>query len=218
MVAHELDLGEPAGAVGQPHRPPAVRGVRVRAEQVDQPLPRQLEQVVRRRALRDQRRGRLHERALLDERREAVVEVDAGMALGMRDHAAKPAVGEPLDRVEQVLPERARPRLDQQPPAVAERDALEHLVGELVEHRLGDLARRDHAHVEALALELLVDGVRPALQLVRDRPWSGWMCGVAQISLMPSLSATRAISTLSARSRAPSSSSGRMWQWRSITA
>src|SRR5215218_2754697 len=44
------------------------------------------------------------------------------------------------------------------------------------------------------------------------------MCGVAQISRIPSLSATRAISTLSSRSRAPSSSPGRMWQWRSITA
>ena len=140
------------------------------------------------------------------------------MTLRVRDHAAKPTFREPLDRVEQMLPERARPRLDQQPPAVAERDALEHVVGELVEHRLGHLARGDHTYVEALPLELLVHGRVRTSSWSGTTAWSGWMCGVAQISLIPSLSAARAISTLSARSRAPSSSWGRMWQWRSITA
>ena len=85
----------------------------------------------------------------------------------MRDHAAKPAIGELLDCIEQVLPERPRPRLDQEPPAAhAERHALEHLVGELLQHRLGDLPRGDDAHVEALALQFLVEGLRAALQLL----------------------------------------------------
>ncbi len=134
---------------------------------MDQPLPGELEQVGRGRALRDQRRRCLHERPLLDERGEPLVEVDSRMTLGVCDHAAKPAVGEPLDRIEQVLPERTRSRLDQQPPAVPERDTLEHVVGKLIEHRLGHLARGDHAHVEALPLELVVDGQRPHLELVR---------------------------------------------------
>src|SRR5207302_10430369 len=43
------------------------------------------------------------------------------------------------------------------------------------------------------------------------------MCGVAHTTVIPSRSASRAIATLSARSKAPSSSAGRMWQWRSIT-
>ena len=47
--------------------------------------------------------------------------------------------------------------------------------------------------------------------------WSSRMCGVAHTTAMPSRSASRAIATLSARSSAPSSSAGRMWQWRSIT-
>src|SRR5688572_618034 len=44
------------------------------------------------------------------------------------------------------------------------------------------------------------------------------MWGVPQINRIPSASATRAISMLSSMLRDPSSSSGRMWQWRSITA
>ena len=47
--------------------------------------------------------------------------------------------------------------------------------------------------------------------------WSCLMWGVAQIGVMPSASASRAMATESSRSSAPSSSAGRMWQWRSIT-
>src|SRR5918912_2127514 len=43
------------------------------------------------------------------------------------------------------------------------------------------------------------------------------MCGVATITFVPAAAATRAIATLKSRLAGPSSSDGRMWQWRSIT-
>ena len=57
----------------------------------------------------------LHQRAGLDHLTDAFEEVGAGVPLGMCDQDVKAAVVEPLDEFDDVVVERARPRLDQQP-------------------------------------------------------------------------------------------------------
>ena len=169
---------------------------------------RQLEHHRRGRPLGDQRGGHLDQRPGVDQRLQPLAEVAGGMALGMRDEAAKAAPGEPLDRQLEVLAERPGARLDEEPAPSPERHAPSVVVVELVEHRLRRPRRRSRPGLDLLPLQLGVDLRHPLLQLADHDGVVGWMCGVAQITSMPSASAWRAISTLSSRSRAPSSRPG----------
>ena len=87
------------------------------------------------------------------------------MALRVRDEAAEAAPGERTDGQLQVIAERPRARLDQDPAPSPERYPPHVIVVELVEHRLRHLAAGHDPHFDLLPRQLGVDLCHPLLQL-----------------------------------------------------
>ena len=131
-MAHELDLGEPAGAVGQSQRP-ARRARSARPSRADGSAPRPPAPAGRPTpgppppALRWPAPARPARRARRDDRGSRCPGWRSGCAITLR----KPRSASRSTASNRCWPSGPGPRLDQQPAAVSERDALEHVVGEL---------------------------------------------------------------------------------------
>ena len=102
--------------------PPVPRGVRVAAEHMHEPMAGELQYSWRGGALRQQRGGHLHQRALRHQGSQPLVQVRPNVSLRVGDQTVMPQLREAVDRVREGVAERPGRRLEQDPsPAPAQR-------------------------------------------------------------------------------------------------
>ncbi len=158
MTGDSLDAAEHLESRPQGQRAPAMRGVTVAAEHVDEPVGGQVEHA-RGDALVQQERGRhlgqRAERAKLAKPRPQVL---AQVALGVGDERAQAVLAQRPHGVGRAPVQRAGGRLEQDPASPAAQGHRAQVVrGQIVDDRLRHLAAGQHAHGEAVPLQLGVD-------------------------------------------------------------
>ena len=172
-----------------------------------------------RRARRRSRGGHLDQRAGGEQRLQPLAEVGPRWRSGMGDQAPKPAPGERLDRLLEVIARAARAaarpgstpaRPSGHPPQVVLVEA-----GRASAPTPRRRSRPERRTAAGRARSLTLPPRAPPARRSRRRG-AGGCAASRQIDRDAVGAAWRAISTLSSRSRAPSSSAGRIWQWRSI--
>ena len=140
--------------------------MRVACDHVQDAPAREGEHALDRRAVLDERRGPLYERAGANERGELGDEVGREVALGMRDQRAQAADGQVLDTRGERVRQRAGARLEQDPaPPAAQRDRPQLVVVEALDDRLGHLAAGQHAGAHARHAQRRVELAHPGRQL-----------------------------------------------------